>query len=149
MTPLSLAARVEALSGADREVDVAVFRAIGAPVPFQFASAIVALTYDEAERCYFAPVGDMRVRYEPPAYTASIDAAMSLAPDGWACSMFKYARPKNPARTWHVRFEDVPIAPFKPTDFQSASAEGPTLALAITAAALKALAHIPKDASHD
>lgn len=87
MTPsenlVGLAERVEALDGPSREVDAEIFRAIGAPVPFQFANKLVVLTFDEAEQCYFAPIGDMRVRYEPPAYTASLDAVMTLVPEGW------------------------------------------------------------------
>jgi hypothetical protein len=77
-TMLELADAVEKASGPDRALDVEVFRAIGAPVPFQFASAMVALTYDEASRNYTAPIGDMHVRYEVPAYTGSVDAAMGL-----------------------------------------------------------------------
>jgi hypothetical protein len=79
-TMLELADAVEKASGPDRALDVEVFRAIGAPVPFQFASAMVALTYDEASRNYTAPIGDMHVRYEVPAYTGSVDAAMGLTP---------------------------------------------------------------------
>jgi hypothetical protein len=84
---LELAERVENATGPDRSYDVAIFQALGGPVPFQFANKIVALTFDEAEQCYFAPIGDMRVRYEPPTYTASIDAAMSLVPEGWGYSV--------------------------------------------------------------
>ena len=80
---LALADRVEACAGPDREVDAEIFRAIGAPVPFQFANKLVALTFDAGERAYFADVSeDLRVRYSPPTYTASIDAAMTLVPDG-------------------------------------------------------------------
>ena len=75
---LALADRCEQATGADRELDAAIFRAIGAPVPFQFANKLLALTLDEARNAYFADIGEMRVRYEPPAYTASLDAAMTL-----------------------------------------------------------------------
>lgn len=79
MTLGELAGRVEKLDGPDREVDVAIFRAIGAPAPFQFANKLIALEYNDIEQAYFARVSDdMRVRYKPPAYTASVDAAMTL-----------------------------------------------------------------------
>lgn len=84
-TAEDLAARCEAASGPDRELDALAFRTFGAPVPFQFANKIVALVFDESEQCWFSPIGDMRIRYTPPAYTASIDAALSLVPEGcWA-----------------------------------------------------------------
>jgi hypothetical protein len=79
---IELAERVEKAEGADDELDLAVFRAIGAPVPFQFANKMVALTFDESEGCYFASLGKMRVRYTPPAYTVDLNAAMSLVPEG-------------------------------------------------------------------
>ena len=47
---LALADRAEALDGPDREVDAEIFRAIGAPVPFQFANKLVALTFDAGTR---------------------------------------------------------------------------------------------------
>lgn len=80
MDLLSLADRVERLQGPCRETDALIFKAIGAPVPFQFASKMIALSWDEDDGCYFAPFGDMRVRYECPAYTASLDVAASLIP---------------------------------------------------------------------
>ena len=74
-----LADRVEGLTGPDREVDVLIFQAIGAPAPFQFANKLIALEFNDIEQAYFASVtDDMRVRYSPPAYTASLDAAMAL-----------------------------------------------------------------------
>lgn len=101
LTMLELADAVEKAAGPDRALDVEVFRAIGAPVPFQFASAMVALTYDEASRNYTAPIGDMRVRYEVPAYTGSVDVAMGLTPPGFRLTFSewddeKHLRPRGP-----------------------------------------------------
>lgn len=78
----SLIERVEAASGPDRELDTEVFRAIGAPVPFQWFNKVAALSYDEKQKCWIAPIGDMQLRYEPPHYTASLDAVMALMPEG-------------------------------------------------------------------
>jgi hypothetical protein len=121
----ALIERLEQASGPDRELDVAIFREIGAPVPFQFANKLFALTYDEAEQCYFAPAGDMRVRYEPPAYTASIDAALTLVPEGME---------------WHVGHEDG--APFahvhRPGEYDSGLIDAATPVIAICIASLRA-----------
>ena len=76
-----LVERVEAARGPDRELDALIFLALDMPLPREFINQAIALTYDEAEACFTMPIGDMRVRYEPPAFTASIDAAMSLAPN--------------------------------------------------------------------
>lgn len=83
MTDLEqLAGRCEKANGPDRKLDMGIFKAIGAPVPFQFANRLIALEYNDIERAYFARVSDdMQVRYSPPAYTASLDAAMTLVPD--------------------------------------------------------------------
>ena len=82
-TLLKLAERVEAAQGADRTLDAEIFKAIGAPVPFQFMNKLLALEYNDTEKAYFARVSDdMHVKYSPPAYSASIDAAMTLVPDG-------------------------------------------------------------------
>jgi len=130
----ALAVRCEALAGPDREVDVCVFRAIGAPVPFQFANLMVALTYDEAERCYTVPVGDMRCRYEPPAYTASLDDAMSLVPDG--CDWLR----KDFGTMTIVREGKLEKDWARHTD-----GKGATPALALCSAALRARALTPRD----
>ena len=72
-----LIARLEAASEGSRELDALVFRAIGAPLPERFASLKLALEWQD-DGTALMPVGEMRVRYEPPAYTASPDAALQL-----------------------------------------------------------------------
>lgn len=89
MTLSELADAVEGLSGPDREMDAAIFRAVDAPLPDEFAGKKIALTFDEARHAFFMDVGsDMVVRYEPPAYTASLDAVLSLVDkwDEWSIS---------------------------------------------------------------
>lgn len=92
----TLADRIEGLDGPSREVDAEIFRAIGAPVPFQFANKLIALEFNDVEQAYFARVSDdMRVRFSPPAYTASMDAVRTLIDpsDEWEVStMYNIAR---------------------------------------------------------
>jgi hypothetical protein len=132
-----LALRCEAASGPCRELDVAIFRALGAPVPFQFANKLVALAYDETEQCYFAPVGDMRVRYEPPAYTASIDVAETLMPSDCGFVMHSPIG-KPPSVALQFGREDFP-AP-KTVDGWGDYSKAATRPLALCAAALRARA---------
>lgn len=134
---LRLAEMVEGLTGPDREVGCLIFQAIGAPVPFQFASKLVALSFDEVEQCYFAPIGDMRVRYEPPAYTASIDVAMTLVPEGLSFEVRSSGTgDKGQATIWN---------PLKAVGQQEWRVTGcKTPALALCAAALRARASIGK-----
>lgn len=132
-----LADRVAADSGPDRSLDVAIFREIGAPVPFQFANAMVALTYDEADRCYYAPMGEMRVRYEPPVYTASVDTALTLLPetDAAAATFWKVG---NDGEGGDPSLFKATILVATALTSRSFSAVADTAPLAITAAALRA-----------
>lgn len=72
-----LIARLEAASEGSRELDALIFRAIGAPLPERFASLKLALEWQD-DGTALMPVGEMRVRYEPPAYTTSLDAIVAL-----------------------------------------------------------------------
>ena len=78
-TLLALAERVEAATGADRELDVLVALAKG--------------WRKESARDWFTPPG-VNVRHhktELPCYTASLDAAMSLPPSGQAQEVLRHA----------------------------------------------------------
>lgn len=75
---LEIAERCEKASGPDRILDLDIFRAIGAPLPSEFMGRKVDLEWDETDLCFVMPIDTMRVRYEPPHYTTSIDAARSL-----------------------------------------------------------------------
>ncbi|MGF7152494.1 hypothetical protein [Novosphingobium gossypii] len=138
---IALAEWCEAAAGADRELDAAVFRSIGAPVPFQFANKLLALTFDEARNAYFADIGEMRVRYEPPAFTASVDAAMTLVPEG--CLHMARTIWDAAGKTAGIGRVDRYVSG-KWTDGFDSCAASP--ALALTAAALRALASM-KDAA--
>ncbi|MEW6627614.1 MAG: hypothetical protein AB1431_12595 [Pseudomonadota bacterium] len=142
MTLSELADAVEGLSGPDREMDAAIFRAIGAPLPDEFAGKKIALTFDEARHAFFMDVGsDMVVRYEPPAYTASIDAAMTLVPEGIGETPLSVML----QRTWEgigkVRLLDS-------LGGQVWDGNASTPALALTAAALRARAALASENSN-
>lgn len=82
-----LAERIEKLDGPDREVDAEIFNAIGAPLPKEaFGMDVQLQPCPNVAGSYVVPMGELLVRYEPPAYSASLDAAMSLVPEGalWA-----------------------------------------------------------------
>jgi hypothetical protein len=79
--------RLKQLKAPDRVCDALIFKAIGAPLPKAIANTAIALEWDEKEECYLANLGEMRARYEVPAYTASLDAALTLVPDGAKVSL--------------------------------------------------------------
>lgn len=127
---LKLAKRVEALSGPDRGVDVEIFRVIGAPAPFQFMNKLIALEYNDIEQAYFARVtDDMQVRYAPPAYTASLDAAMTLVPEGCGWSLVQ--------ATYEKSYGCIESGDDRTPDLEARAA---TPALVLCAAALRSLA---------
>lgn len=64
---LKLAERVEALQGPDREVDELIERAVGTYSAFS----------------HYTLGDDDQPDYIPTSYTASLDATMTLVPEGW------------------------------------------------------------------
>ncbi len=134
-----LAERIGAATGPDRELDAEIFHAIGAPVPFQFANKLIALEFNDVENAYFARVSDdMQVRYSPPHYTASLDAAMSLVPEGAGLNISRYWIASNKGPVWSAEIAQggVPDNPRRVSDCY----DTPTPALALCAAALRARA---------
>jgi len=108
-TLLALAERVEALDGPNRNLDADIMRAIGlagAPAVFALVDA-------------------------PHPYTASLDAAMTLVPEGWAVLM---------AFSEQRAVCDVHTAPLGQHGTWPAHASAATPALALCAAALRARA---------
>ncbi len=110
---LALAARVEAADGADRALDAE----IGAVT---LKNGAVRVT-DDGRRLQISP--------PPRRYTASLDAAASLVPEGWNWEVYSDGTAllwMPPAGEWSIR--------------RTAVADAATPALALTAAALRAMA---------
>jgi len=116
---LALAARVEAATGADRELDF-------------WISVRLGTTATDTDEAYQEDIDALGIDGMdiPHAYTASLDAALSLVPSGWVCT--------------HAYFNDQ-RAVFNFTKWRDgnpmyASGVALTPALALTAAALRAIA---------
>jgi hypothetical protein len=118
----ALADRVEALVGPDRDVHGLVAVASGEYVADRHRSGM------------FYKVGEQISGYGVPAFTASLDAAMSLVPEGWWVSWLTIGCPHsgNSCIIGTICGRAV-------------SAEAATPALALCAAALRALAHHSED----
>ncbi|WP_305096435.1 hypothetical protein [Croceibacterium aestuarii] len=118
----ALAAQVEAATGPDRELDalihIAVDRAGGNPIAAPGGWCV-------GSKQYVNPI-------KAPAYTASLNAAMQLVPEGWSV---------NIVRTADSRFGNANLYWFRggshiPARRMNGAAATP--ALALTAAALRA-----------
>lgn len=133
-TLIELAERCERAEGPDRELDAAVFRALGMPLPTHIATVPIGLEYDAAERCFLMPLpmSDMRVRYEHPEYTASIDAALTLKGEiGVLITLSE------------IKGDGMPMCIIgNPATAELFEASAATPALALVAAALRARAHL-------
>lgn len=135
----ALAVRVESLTGPDREVDcLAHFLTDGKwvgriptwpPTKISRPSMERGLTMHIEGDAYF--YGD-----EVPPYTASIDAAMTLVPEGWHCGMGRDGNNHGPTRSWAwVRYPVSAPCNWKETGTVWAMGQP---ALALTAASLRA-----------
>jgi len=105
---MTLSDRVAAASGPDRELDLAIERAVGTYTAFSH----YRMGDDDCEE------------YVPTRYTASIDSAMTLVPEGWF-----WTTATTPLRGGYGRLID--------REGYQACAQAATPALALTAAALK------------
>jgi hypothetical protein len=113
---LALAKRVEALTGPDREVDTWIENHLGLA---RFEPA-----HPFRSHC------DGHTRKEPKLYTASLDAAMSLVPEGWNWGAWmRHDWLKQNAQVWHLERKG-----------STNNGDAATPALALTAAALRAIA---------
>lgn len=149
---LALAARVELADGPSRELDALVWCEIGIGSPWTPENCWLAATvrppeqeiagmalWDWLDR-YPDDAGDLGKTYNVPAYTASLDAAMTLALPSW---WLRLAGPLSPEAYGYSREEERIFragfgmigAPY------SVGASGTTLPLAIVAACLKGRAY--------
>lgn len=132
MDKRDLAARVEALSGPDREVDVLIEIACG-PDSAKITRIMEGSplnTIHEIARA--ADREGQAVFFRVPAYTASLDAAMTLVPEGWDGALYLRTDSHKP----EVQLE----TPEMRLSFTMAEGAAETLPLALCAAALRAAA---------
>ncbi|MDE2596311.1 MAG: hypothetical protein KGL44_05455 [Sphingomonadales bacterium] len=111
---MTLSERIEAAEGPSRELDWLIAEALG--WTRRQVGQVIA---------YYAP-GDGIMRAGPPKWTASLDAAMSLVPEGWRTSISN-----TTGLGWFVLVCEY-------GRFGEAYAKATTPALALAAAALKA-----------
>lgn len=129
---VALAERVEKLTGPDREVDCLVVDIVGGP-PEGYQRACV---HDVTQPYWWSATDSKAPYWVAPRYSASLDAAMSLADPSWWLTLrgplseqaYGYSRPEE--REFRCHFEMIG-APY------SAGARGATLPLAVVAACLK------------
>ena len=124
MTLIELAERCEAATGPDREIDAAiVIAADTAPADMELAFGIG----------WWRGIYDDR-HWLAPAYTASLNDAITLLPERWKLRQMAFSAPCADDRRWHLNLhggregEDTFVG------------RGATPALALTAAALRARA---------
>jgi hypothetical protein len=110
---IALAERVERAAGADRELDA------------EIAVAVTPGMFCDGGYVGFTGAGDMR---PPPAYTASLDAAAALVPAGCGYQLRRSPNGRTVAYLWDGK------------GFWSPTVVAATPALALTAAALRAIA---------
>lgn len=120
-TLLALADRCEAASGPDRKLDRLIDHH---KWPIKQPDYHLALS--------------LRDEWDVPAFTASIDAALTLVPEGWTWSLDQTQR--APYRDCGRADLYAPGGGIKPADISDIYAATP--ALAICAAALRALAEV-------
>lgn len=73
-----LLGRVEAATGADRELDAGLFRALGGELPTEFMGTGIKLSWDASGKAWCHLPDGMRISFTPPELTSSIDAALAL-----------------------------------------------------------------------
>lgn len=106
--------RVERASGPDREIDLAIARVMGT----------IVLQRN------FSDTGNHETTHWE--YTASIDAAMTLVPEGWKLRQMNFSAPCADDRKWHLSLYGGSVGE------DCFVGRGATPALALCAAALKA-----------
>lgn len=136
---LALAERCEKASGPDRELDALIRRVVFADFVLcgdsgsACAACMMGLDATQFPECG-APLGmvDERASHPSrwqdddrlPAYTASLDAAMTLVPEGWDWSVSSYGEDGASAEVWEHGWRDD-------TRINSFLAKAPALCLVV------------------
>jgi hypothetical protein len=115
--------RLRAATGPDRELDAEICRRLGYEV-----------RTDGGRGHYYEPKKNWSWE-NVPAYTASLDAAMTLVPDETMASVGRWKHCE--AGTWHWSAQILPVCRIVESH-ERHQAEAPTPALALTIAALLA-----------
>jgi hypothetical protein len=126
MTSLEeLAGIVEQAEGPDRELDKAIAHALGwVPVPNPTSAGGLSGRW-------YQPDGKISGMEGPPNWCASLDAAMSLCPEGWCRTV-----------TWLAANKEASAKLFRADRKDEPQAKAATEALALTAACLRSRAAI-------
>ena len=130
-TLLALASRVEAATGADRELDAAIDCAVRLP-------DLRPAQPDDFDGKYGYSAGNIKCEHGflmSYRYTASLDDAMSLVPSGWNIAT---AAGQNDNGTWFSELRRGYRTSYDAVALSSLKCATP--ALALTAAAIRALA---------
>jgi hypothetical protein len=125
-----LVARLEAATGPDGDLDMAIFKSLGWKEVY----------FGDNSRGYFVPHykqwqhEDGRTRRAlpeaVPMYTASIDAALTLVPEDWFFHISRFSLDVSEPRC------DASV--YRRSDRECFQSDGPTIALAICIATLRA-----------
>jgi hypothetical protein len=148
----ALAERVEKAEGPDRELDARIWCVVGVGSPWNAENCWLAATVRPPEmetsgidlsgwldRCP-EMAADLAKSYNVPAYTASIDAAMTLVPEGYPA---RQVGSTDDGRGYAaVAGNDMHMMAEDPEEF-FAEGNSATPALALCAAALRARALAP------
>lgn len=121
MTLNELIAALERAEGPSDELDIACAPYAG----WVFAKCIVSISVGTPRDAWVKTDGSGEWRFEPPSFTASIDAALTLVPEGYNALIY----PTGAARVWPIKGRRVDDLSY-----------GRSAALALCIAALKARA---------
>lgn len=132
----ALIAKVEKAEGPDLELDKAILEAVH-PLPESFFGSKVTarkfhlreIDYETEDGNYHSHVGTV------PRFTASIDCALTLVPDGVSFELARYADQHAYVNLWS---RADPITPFGRGKIR-VQADGKTPAIALCIAALRAI----------
>lgn len=127
-----LAMRVEGLTGADREVDAEIAAALRIGTEHAWALNYPAWVGRGDGRVYLEEGGPS---FAAPTYTASIDSAMTLVPEGWTFANLSQSDRKG----WWCELRQGFLTSYDKTASGN-QLENSSPALALCAAALRALA---------
>ena len=133
-SPAELADRVEGLDGPCRETDAMIDFAIGNDRSFPYGMTSGPGYYfnhgDIASKSVGQGLANVAHWFGVPKYTTSLDAAMTLVPEGWNINLFASADCAD------VQLDDDRISPMR---HPATKGKAATPALALCAAALRAM----------